>query len=104
MDHRLVTDIKKMYYSARQRNCFQPIFERKLAHYIQQHAPEGSVHWHKLRYEFRSTYRKCRDEQKSATVYLNTMTKLTEAALAGTHKHVELKITSLSIVTVSDSA
>lgn len=97
MNKQLVRDIKSIYSSALREACFRPEFEQKLAYYIQQRAPQGSVHWQKLRYEFRTVYRKCRDEQKSLQCYLKTMAQLTEVALDGRHRQTELNIATLNI-------
>jgi hypothetical protein len=100
MDQMLVRDIKRMYRSAREKRFFQPVFERRLAQYIQHRAPRGSVHWHKLRYEFRSIFRKCRDGKKPASIYLKMMTTLTKEALEGRHKKVELDVGKLKLSVV----
>lgn len=86
-----------MYRSALNEACFRPEFEQKLAHYIQRHAPKDSVHWQKLRYEFRTVYRTCRDEQRSLKAYLEAMTKLTEASLAGDHRQSRLNRSTLCL-------
>ncbi|MCW9705629.1 hypothetical protein [Fodinibius salsisoli] len=98
MGYRLVKDIKHMYHSACKGNYFQPIFERKLAQYIQRRAPKNSIHWQKLKYEFHNIYRKCRDGNKSAAAYLEVIAELTEAALDGAHKQVELDVSTLKVV------
>ncbi len=95
MDQRTVKDIKRIYYSAKKEMCFRPIFERKLAKYIYRRAPKNSVNWHKLRYEFRTIYRKCRDEQQPLKDYLKHMAIFTQIAAEGNHKKVEIDPKSL---------
>ena len=97
MDKQLVKDIKNIYRLARKETCFCPSFERKLAHYIQRRAPEESVHWQKLRYEFRTVYRRCRDEQRLLKTYLEAMTRLTDVAVAGCHRQTELNVETLDL-------
>lgn len=101
MNQQIVKDIKRICREARKEQCFHAVFERKLAHYIRERAPRGSVHWFKLRYEFRSIYRKCRDHNRSLKTYLKAMGQLAEAALAGNHKQAELDLTSLRIISES---
>lgn len=74
---------------------FRPVFERKLASYIQRRAPKNSVNWYKLRYEFRTIYLKCRDEQYALKDYLKYMAVFTEIAKEGNHKKVEIDPRSL---------
>lgn len=95
MDQRTVKDIKRIYYSAKKEMVFRPIFERKLATYIQRHAPRDSVNWHKLRYEFRTIYLKCRDGRHSLSDYLKYMAMFTNIAKEGKHKKVEIDPQSL---------
>lgn len=90
MQNRLVKDIKGIYRAAKKEMCFSPIFERKLARYIQNRTPRGSVNWQKLRYEFRTISRKCRDRNLSLKVYLGAMATLTSYALGGKHKKIEI--------------
>lgn len=100
MDQRTVRDIKRMYYSAKKEMAFRPMFERKLASYIQQRAPQDSVNWHKLRYEFRTIYRKCRDEQHPLKKYLRHMATFTDIAIQGNHKKVQINTKSLEYKTL----
>jgi hypothetical protein len=95
MDQRTVKDIKRIYRSAKKEMVFRPIFERKLATYIRRRAPENSVNWHKLRYEFRTIYRKCRDQEYALKDYLKYMATFTEIAAKGNHKKVEIDPQSL---------
>lgn len=95
MDQRIVRDIKRIYRSAKKEMCFRPIFERKLAKYIHRRAPENSVNWYKLRYEFRTIYRKCRNEQRPLKDYLKHMAIFTEIAAEGKHKKVGIDTRSL---------
>lgn len=74
---------------------FRPVFERKLAKYTQHRAPRGSVNWHKLRYEFRTIFRVCRNEQRSLKDYLQAMMYITHTAIQGDHKQVEIDRQSL---------
>lgn len=74
---------------------FHPIFERKLAKYIQRRAPKGSINWYKLRYEFRIIYQKCRNGQHSLNEYLKFMATFAEIAIHGDHKKVEIDRESL---------
>lgn len=103
MDQRTVQDIKRIYHSAKKEMVFRPMFERKLASYIQQRAPRDSVNWYKLRYEFRTIYRKCRDEQYSLKKYLQHMATFTDIAIQGQHKKVEIDPKSLSCRQLSTS-
>ncbi len=103
MDQRTVQDIKRIYRSAKREMCFRPIFERKLASYIQRRAPKNSVNWYKLRYEFRTIYRKCRDEQYSLKKYLQHMATFTEVAIQGQHKKVEIDPKTLHCKTLPNS-
>ena len=95
MRNRLVRDIKGIYRTAKKEMCFRPIFERKLARYIQNRAPRGSVNWQKLRYEFRTISRKCRDQELPLKVYLGTMARLTGFALQGKHKKIEIEVSKM---------
>ena len=74
---------------------FHPIFERKLATYIQRCAPNNSINCYKLRYEFRTIYLKCRDEQYSLKEYLKHMAIFTGIAKKGNHKKLEIDPQSL---------
>ncbi|MEL7833112.1 hypothetical protein [Fodinibius sp. Rm-B-1B1-1] len=96
MDQRTIRDIKQMYRSTKKEKAFRPMFERKLASYIQRRAPKNSVNWHKLRYEFRTIYRKCRDKQYSVKKYLQHMATFADIAIQGHHKKVEIDPSSLS--------
>jgi hypothetical protein len=96
MDQRTVRDIKRIYHSAKKEMVFRPMFERKLASYIKRRAPKNSVNWYKLRYEFQTIYRKCRDEQYSLKKYLKHMATFTDIAIRGQHKKVEIDSASLS--------
>lgn len=100
MDQRTVRDIKQIYYSAKKEIVFRPIFERKLASYIQRRAPKDSVNWYKLRYEFRTIYRKCRDGQYSLKKYLQHMAIFTDIAIQGNHKKVQIDTKSLECKTL----
>lgn len=95
MDQRTVKDIKRIYRAAKEEMCFRPIFERKLANYIRRRAPENSVNWYKLRYEFRTIFRKCRDDRRPLKDYLKYMATFTEIATKGNHKKVEINPQSL---------
>lgn len=92
MNNHIVQDIKTIYKTAKKETCFRPIFERKLAHYIRNRAPHGSVNWQKLRYEFRTIFRKCRDQQKPLKEYLRAMAAVTDIALQGKHKQIQIDI------------
>lgn len=100
MDQRTVRDIKRIYHSAKKEMVFRPIFERKLASYIQRRAPKHSVNWYKLRYEFRTIYRKCRDRQYSVKKYLQHMATFTKVAIQGNHKQVQIDTKSLECQTL----
>lgn len=95
MDQRTVRDIKQIYRAAKKEVVFRPIFERKLAKYINRRAPKGSVNWYKLRYEFHIIYQKCRNGQRSLNEYLKFMATFTEIAIQGNHKKVEIDRESL---------
>lgn len=97
MDQKLIRDIKSIFRTTQKRSCYRTTFERKLVQFIQKRAPEDSVHWEKLRYELHHIYRVCRDKEKSLKIYLSAVCKLTDAALEGRHKQVELDRESLKI-------
>ncbi|MDZ7659036.1 hypothetical protein [Fodinibius sp.] len=79
MDQRILKEIKRIYHSTKKEIVFRPVFERKLANI---YPTSGS---RKLRYEFRTIYRKYRDEQYSLKDYLKYMTVFTEIATEGNH-------------------
>lgn len=103
MDQRIVRDIKRIYRAAKKEMVFRTVFERKLASYIQKRAPKDSVNWYKLRYEFRTIYRKCRDEQRSPKEYLKHMVIFTDIAIQGEHKKVEIDPITLACQHFSDT-
>lgn len=99
MEDPVIKDIKGIYRAAKDETCFRPFFERKLARYIRNRAPRGSVNWYKLRYEFRTIYRKCRDEQQALKHYLGPMAQITIISLNGNHKQAEFDPVSLNFYT-----
>ena len=99
MERRIARDIRRMYHYSKKKTVFICAFERELTEYIRKRTPEDSVDYNKLNFELKTITRKCKEDNRPTSFFLQKMARLTLLCLKKHHRRVVLEKKSLEFKT-----